>query len=61
MSKKKQNQKQPIEQEDFSRYKDVFDNIEESYVELDLAGNIVFFSGRAYGNELQAIRIPRGY
>jgi len=44
MEKKKQNQKQPIEQEDFNRYKDVFDNIEESYVELDLAGNTVFFN-----------------
>jgi PAS domain S-box-containing protein len=40
----KENQKQTIEQEDFSRYKAVFDNIEESYVEVDLAGNISFFN-----------------
>ena len=44
MGNKKQSQKRPIGQEDFSRYKAVFENMEESYVELDLAGNVIFFN-----------------
>ncbi|MGD0276765.1 MAG: PAS domain S-box protein [Syntrophales bacterium] len=39
-----QDKKELIDKDDFSRYKTVFENIEEGYFELDLAGNITFFN-----------------
>lgn len=44
MGKDPGHSKQRIRQEDLARYRAVLENIEESYFELDLAGNLTFFN-----------------